>query len=108
MSHRTPSGLVNLGTGNTHMGKPHGLGFQIVTHQVELELPALSSGMNRHLGRGQRKNQPSVAAIDRREPKHVPQESPIGICIFRINDDMRAKEHEISPFRAPKHETAGA
>jgi hypothetical protein len=49
-------------------------GADVVAHQVEL-LTAATVGMNGELGRGQGKDRPPPARVNRRQPEHVGEES---------------------------------
>jgi hypothetical protein len=49
--------------------------------------------MNGGLSRRKPENEPPVPRIGVGEPKDVPEERPIGVRIFRIQQYVRSKDH---------------
>src|SRR5580658_2635223 len=93
---RAPSFLVHFGTSDAALAKRLQFGLEVVAHEIQLVRPIAVAGMERRLRRRQRKNQPSMARIHRRETKNVPEERPIRIGILAVDDDMRPEDHRIA------------
>ncbi len=57
--------------------------------------------MKGRFGRRQREDQPAVAGIDGREPKHIAKEDAVCLCILAVDDDMCAGNHDGSSLAPP-------
>ena len=57
-------------------------------------------GMKGRLCRRQREDQPAAAGIDRCEPQHIAKEGAVCFGILAIDDDMCARDHDVSQFSA--------
>jgi hypothetical protein len=55
--------------------------------------------MHRNFGRRRFKYQPSVAGINVRQVKHIPQEHTVGLRVGAENNRVCANDHAIYPFR---------
>jgi hypothetical protein len=90
---RTPSFFVDFRTTDTLLRKFRHRRLQIVAHKIEFVAAVLFGWMNRHFGRRQREDQPSVAGVDGGKSEHIAEEGPIGLGIPAVNDDVCADEH---------------
>src|SRR5450432_576543 len=97
---RTPSRFLHVRTPDAFFLECRNLGRQVVTHEIELVPGILLRGMNRHLRRRQRENQPPVASVHGCKSQDVPEESPISHRILAIYDYVCTKDHELCPSRS--------
>src|SRR5438128_11183902 len=81
---RTPSGFLHVRTPDALVPECLHLGLQIVTHEIEFVPVILFVGMNCHLSRRQREDQPSVASVHGRQSEDIPEEGAIGRRVLAV------------------------
>ena len=67
--------------------------FDVVTHQIKLMLIVFIGWVDGDFGGRQSEDQPSLADVDVRQLKHVPQERAVGLRILAVNDGMGSGDH---------------
>ncbi len=98
---RSPSFFVNRRANDVFSRHALHLGIKVFTHEVELVAIILFGRMKGRFGWRQGEYQPAVAGIDRREPQHIAKEGAVCRCIFAVDDDMCAGNHDVSSLAPP-------
>jgi hypothetical protein len=62
----------------------------VIDHEIERVLTAPLRGMDGHLGRRQRKDQPSRSDIDMWKAEHLSKKCAIGFSVRAVDDHVRA------------------
>src|SRR5437660_1414473 len=90
-----PPALVadRVGDRNAFGGQVRQRLLEVVTHQVELVLLLLVSGMHGDLGWRQLEDQPAPASVDSCKSEHVADEDPIGLRVGTVENDMCSFDH---------------
>lgn len=78
--------------------------LDVIAHQMQLVANRTVLRMYRDLRRGQRKDQPAIAGIDRPPVEKFAEKRPVRVGIFTEKNNMRSVEHSFtSPLKCGPH-----
>ena len=100
---RSPSFFLNGRANDVFPRQALHLGVEVFAHEVELMAIILFGRMKCRFGWRQGEDQPAVAGIDRRESQHIAKEGAVCRCIFAVDDDMCARNHDESSLARPNY-----
>src|SRR5258708_702506 len=95
-SEKSPS-LLGNGFCELHALRFQSLDFSpdVRTHQIKLLPGPVFGGMDCEFSGRHRKDEPSMARIDRREPQHILKERPYGLGLFAVKNCVCACNHDL-------------